>query len=200
MMKLQIKVSKFKKLSILIIVLVGFSFSCNFDFIKTKNESVALNGVENTPNIDVEKQINDLVKIEVKKIGDQQVEIIVRNLTSKKIFLPYFKGGEDKYAHYAIFQIQKKEETSDEFKSIGFGHLGTGLKPLEGGDFYKYVINVIEKGTYRFCVSYLVDEQLVRRISEYHNLEGEKRKIESEELIQKSKVESKTVISDVIEL
>lgn len=199
-MKLQIKVSKFKKLSILIIALVVFSFSCNLDFIKTKNESATLNGVENTSNIDVEKQINDLVKIEVKKIGYRQVEIIVRNLTSKKVFLPYLKGGEDKYAHYAIFQIQKNEVTSDEFKPIGFGHLGTGLRPLEGRDFYKYVITVVEKGTYRFCVSYFVDEQLVGRINEYHNLEGEKRKIESEELIQKSKVASKTVISDVIDL
>lgn len=162
--------------------------------VEEKNEPIPQLKADKKTRIDVKVPKGDEVSLKVEVIGRRKVRLTVSNISSKTVFLPYFAGGKNKYAYYAIYQIERKDDLTGEFKTFEMGHLGTGLHPLKPSDFYRDIYIDPERGTYRISVTYLIDEKVVEQINNLARLDKEQRLIEEKGNI------SKTITSEPFEL
>lgn len=204
-------------------VVVGIVFggcmsiiSCDSLFLKKPEEKV-----ESPPHLNTEQKTDSDVKIptgnevglKVEVLGRRKVRLTVSNNSSETVFLPFWAGGKDKYAVYAIYIIEKKDELTGEFKALEGGHLGTGIHPLEPGDFYRDMYIDPEKGIYRIIVYYSIDRKLAeetnkrssdRQLAKETNnrsiLNEEQRMKDEKEFSQKCDLARGTVISETFEL
>lgn len=182
---------------------IWFSIAdCNSNLNLQNSENKSITYLEETKKTEDDVKIpkGNEIELKVEIAGSRKVRITIYNKSSDNTFLPYLSGGKDKYVWYAIFRIERKNKLTGEFEPYGEGHLGTGLQPLGAGDLYRDIIVLVKKGTYRFGISYLIDEKLVEQLNNLGKLDMEQKIIEEKKLDVKAAPATKTIFSEPVEL
>jgi hypothetical protein len=187
------------------VVMTGFLLivgckSSNLQNVKDKVELTSNAELNKKTDFDVKIPTGNEVGLKVKVLSRRKVKLTVSNNSSETVFLSYLPRSDNKYETFAVYQVERKDELTGEFKALPYGHSGPGTHPLEPGDFYRTTYFAQRKGIYRINITYSIDRKFEEEIINRSKSGWEPEMIDDEEFNKKYDLSIGKVTSEVFQL
>jgi hypothetical protein len=149
---------------------------------------VRVNDTENSPgsnslspSSNSRKPQGNEVDVRLTRNGPRSATIVVTNVSSIDVFLPYLPGIRNQTAAFVILGLEKKNPANGEFERAEETHFGPGSNSLSPGDSFFYKFSVASSGKYRVSIRYLIDKEWSERTNAMSFLDHDERIEEAKE-------------------
>ena len=106
------------------------------------------------------------LKIETQKIGTNEFNVKVTNVSNRKVYCYYTKSLSGDRASFHYYP-EKRRKASDNFEKYnGVPDSLPSLSTINPNDLVEFSFSVLEKGEYRLTISYLIDENTAKIMTE----------------------------------
>lgn len=168
--------------SVIAFILIGTLCSCST--VSDVGMNRVVNSADNNrvsigPNS--QKPQGNEVDVKLSRNGPRSATIVVTNVSSNDVYLPYLPGISDRNAAFAILGLERKNPANGKFERAEETHFGPGSNPLSPGDSFYYEFRVASQGEYRVNIRYLIDKEWSDRKNASSFLDHDERMKEAEE-------------------
>lgn len=165
--------SKVKHVIYVVLLLsTSLGVKCFYEQADRTEQPTERNGIIVNDPLSVERPDGNELTMNIKVITSQKAILTVRNSSNRPVYLSYLKGSSKELAYFINYELERRDEATDSWKTYPPSDFGAGFNPLEPGGSIIGRIYSPESGTFRIRLVYMIDANVYEKRIQIANIVG----------------------------